>query len=547
MTDEVIEAEVGSSDADLIAAVRAGDHAVYGTLYARHEGAAHRLARHLTSHGDADDLVSDAFLRVLAQLQAGKGPDVAFRAYLLTAVRRLHADRARAVARTRPTDQDHELDSGVAFDDTVSSAFENEAAARAFRSLPERWQLVLWHLEVEGQKPADVAPLLGMSANSVSALAYRAREGLRQAYLASHAAEVVDEACQVTTGLLGGFVRGSLSARDSAKVDRHLDGCRRCTGVHLELLEVNQGLRALLAPVVLGPAAAGYVGAGAAGLATAAAGAGAGTLAMGGASVMSSTVVAQVARVAVLPAQAAVGTVASAGAPAVVATVVAGTLTTGVVVGGADLLPTDDPVPVPTSTPSTPAGPATPDPSAPASPTPSPSEPESATPTPSASPSDLPTPPGTDLPPTPETSPSAPGPAEEPTPEPPPVTPTDFGLGTPTITNDSTLLQRRVLVPVTADGGSNPVARTVTVTVVFDQQVRFRGIPGGGWGCDAERDERVSRLSCSTTLPAGQGGTFPFKAIGTRPAGTVTISAPDDPSRGNDNAGFRAKGWLLPL
>ena len=37
--------------------------------------------------------------------------------------------------------------------------------------------MVLWHLEVENQKPADIAPLLGMSANSVSALAYRAREG----------------------------------------------------------------------------------------------------------------------------------------------------------------------------------------------------------------------------------------------------------------------------------------------------------------------------------------------------------------------------------
>ena len=47
--------------------------------------------------------------------------------------------------------------------------------------------MVLWHTEVEQQKPADIAPLLGMSANSVSALAYRAREGLRQAFLSQHA------------------------------------------------------------------------------------------------------------------------------------------------------------------------------------------------------------------------------------------------------------------------------------------------------------------------------------------------------------------------
>ena len=30
--------------------------------------------------------------------------------------------------------------------------FEDKAAARAFHSLPERWQLVLWHVEVEGQR-----------------------------------------------------------------------------------------------------------------------------------------------------------------------------------------------------------------------------------------------------------------------------------------------------------------------------------------------------------------------------------------------------------
>ena len=69
-----------------------------------------------------------------------------------------------------------EFDPGVPFQDTAVEQFESGAAAKAFASLPERWQVVLWHLEVEGQKPADIAPLLGMSPNSVSALAYRARE-----------------------------------------------------------------------------------------------------------------------------------------------------------------------------------------------------------------------------------------------------------------------------------------------------------------------------------------------------------------------------------
>ena len=138
----------------------------YGELFARHGDAARRLARQLVPRPDADDLVSEAFAKVLNVLLRGGGPDVAFRAYLLTAVRRLHVDKIRAGARLTTTDDLTPFDPGVPFADTVVAGFEGGAAAKAFASLPERWQLVLWHLEVEGQKPADVAPLLGMSANS---------------------------------------------------------------------------------------------------------------------------------------------------------------------------------------------------------------------------------------------------------------------------------------------------------------------------------------------------------------------------------------------
>ena len=82
---------------------------------------------------------------------------------------------------------------------------------------------MLWHTEVEGQKPADIAPLLGMSANSVSALAYRAREGLRQAYLVEHAGELDEDTCRWTHQHLGAYIRNGTSRRDAAKVEEHLD------------------------------------------------------------------------------------------------------------------------------------------------------------------------------------------------------------------------------------------------------------------------------------------------------------------------------------
>jgi RNA polymerase sigma factor (sigma-70 family) len=245
-------------DAELISAVRGGDTDAYGVLFERHVEAARRLARQLVSAGDVEDLVSEAFVKVLQVLQRGGGPDVAFRAYLLTAVRRLRVDRLRATSRLHTTDDMEMFDPGVPFRDTAVEGFESATAARAFASLPERWQLVLWHTEVEGQKPADVAPLLGMSANSVSALAYRAREGLRQAYLNEHASELDDESCQWTKAHLGAYIRNGISRRDAGKVEDHLGHCRTCAAIYLELSEVNSNLGAVLAPLLLGGVGAAY-------------------------------------------------------------------------------------------------------------------------------------------------------------------------------------------------------------------------------------------------------------------------------------------------
>ena len=249
------------SDAELISRVRGGDADAYGLLFARHVDAARRLARQLVRGPDSDDLVSDAFTKVMGALQRGGGPDIAFRAYLLTAVRRLHVDRVRAQARLTPSEDLSEFDPGVPFQDTVVEQFESGAAARAFASLPERWQMVLWHLEVERQKPAEIAPLLGMTANSVSALAYRAREGLRQAFLSAHLAEAEDADCCWVIEHLGAHVRKGLSKRDSGKVETHLEGCRSCSAMYLELEEVNSDLSGLIAPLLLGGLAAGYLGA----------------------------------------------------------------------------------------------------------------------------------------------------------------------------------------------------------------------------------------------------------------------------------------------
>lgn len=247
------------SDAELIAGARKGDADAYGELYRRHVDSARAAARALTrSRSDADDVTSEAFARVLRALQSGGGPDVSFRPYLVTAIRNVFYDKVRR-NREQPT-EDMSDEVNVALLDAANSQEDGAFAAAAFASLPERWQLVLWHTEVEGRSVSEVAPLLGLAPNAVAALAYRAREGLRQAYLQAHLRDQHAADCRECAANLGAYVRDGLSARDRRRVDAHLDGCASCTALVAELTDTNNTLRVALIPVLIGVSSAAYLG-----------------------------------------------------------------------------------------------------------------------------------------------------------------------------------------------------------------------------------------------------------------------------------------------
>src|ERR1700753_1230700 len=265
MNQPAVEVEVapaGPADSDLLCLIRSGDTEAYARLYERHAAAARAMAAQLVrGPAEVDDVVSEAFAKVLGLLQRGGGPADAFRPYLLTAVRRAAYDRNRLEHRQLSMDSLDKLDPGEPFEDPAVAGLEQSMIARAFRSLPERWQAVLWHTEIEASRPAEIADLLGLSANSVAALAHRAREGLRQAYLQMHLSGVVRQDCRPIAEKLGGYVRAGLSARDAAKVSAHLDDCTDCWAVCAELSDVNGALRGVVALVFLGPLATGYLSA----------------------------------------------------------------------------------------------------------------------------------------------------------------------------------------------------------------------------------------------------------------------------------------------
>ncbi len=255
------------SDLELITASRSGDADAFATLYARHVDAARRLARSLTRRrADVDDLVADAYTRVFVALQRGGGPDLAFRPYLYTTLRRIAIDRGIKGGHEVATEQpdldrglDRDLDSTQPFVDPALIHLERSMAAQAYQQLPERWQAVLWYTEVEEMAPNDVGELLGLSANATAALAYRAREGLRQAYLQVHLTTEPLRTCEPTIARLGAYVRGGVSERERSKVEEHLDECDRCRALYLELVDVNHGMRAFVAPLFWGVGAGSLV------------------------------------------------------------------------------------------------------------------------------------------------------------------------------------------------------------------------------------------------------------------------------------------------
>jgi DNA-directed RNA polymerase specialized sigma24 family protein len=249
-----------ADDARLLNMVRAGDSEAFAALQSRHETAARRLARHLVaSPYEVDDVVAEAFAWVLDVTQRGGGPSNAVRPYVLTVLRRVCYYRLTGQPTWKRSDDRALPEPGEPFVEPSMAGIESALVARAYLSLPERWRAVLWHAQVEQARPADVAPLLGVTRNGVVALNRRATDGLRQAYLQRHLATNVMPECRLVGERLDHFVRDPNATADASMVSAHLDTCGDCQAVYSELADVSGTLRAVVGPLILGSAAEAYL------------------------------------------------------------------------------------------------------------------------------------------------------------------------------------------------------------------------------------------------------------------------------------------------
>ncbi|MER7108010.1 sigma-70 family RNA polymerase sigma factor [Streptomyces sp. NPDC000229] len=437
--------ELPPSDAELVQRMRDGDDTAYEELFRRHSAAVRRYARTCCRDAHtADDLTAEVFARTLQAVRGGAGPHQAVRAYLLTTVRRVAAAWTKTSRREQLVEDFAVFAAQAVRASAVSDAgtlelgadvramheAEQSLAMRAFRSLPERWQAVLWHTTVEEESPSEVAPLFGLTANATAVLASRAREGLKQAYLQAHVSRSLTAGgdCARYADRLGAYARGGLRMRAERGLRKHLEECARCRLAVGELEQVNAGIPALLPVAVIGWFAAGFSfkAAGlAAGGAAGAAGAGAGAAAASGSG---GAAAGGASGGAASGAGGAAGGAAAEGlgapAKAGIAVTVAVTAVAGVVwaLSGSPRPAAEAQARPPAAEPVVPQQPAAaPSPTTPPPPEPEP-EPASPSPSPTPTPTRTPTEPAPSITPTPAPpAPAQPEPSPTPPPPPPPV------------------------------------------------------------------------------------------------------------------------------
>lgn len=276
------------SDAELIARLRDGHNDAYTQLWQRHVAIVMHLARSYAP-GSAEDLVSEAFLAVYRQIAVEhKGPETAFRPYLLTTMRNLAIKWSRDGQLVDTSPDIDTVDPGDPLSQLTAEAEAGELLA-AFSELPERWQRVLWLTEVERVPRTSIAAEFEISPNAVSALTRRVRAGLRVHWFATQVPKDLRDNPAHAANLIPAFVadKASLSGAERRLVEQHITVCQLCARVNTDLRALSARSRHTTLGVVGFAALAGIIpasGTGAAGGAAAllAGGVATGVTAVGG-------------------------------------------------------------------------------------------------------------------------------------------------------------------------------------------------------------------------------------------------------------------------
>lgn len=239
------------TDTSLVLRLQQRDRYAWEELYRAYEPRLRRFAHSLTGNGhDADDLVSETFLRALPALDRLDAAEVNLEAYLFATTRNLFLKGVSRTRRAEPVAEVPEPLLPVAIEDDPERmallAAQQDEVRLANASLQPRQRLVLALCELEERSYADIGELVGLNENAVAQLVYRARESLRtELRLLQVDPGRLPPACRGFLPALSQHLDGQLKEPRRSTTLAHLKECERCQAALADMREAQRRYRAL--------------------------------------------------------------------------------------------------------------------------------------------------------------------------------------------------------------------------------------------------------------------------------------------------------------
>lgn len=168
------------SDAALVGRAVAGESAAFAELLRRHDQAVHAYLTRRSGRQDADDLLSEVWLRAFEARASydRRWPDA--RPWLYGIARNVLRSHWRRLGRTAPQVQAGSSDPWPDVDARIDAAARVSALRRALAELPPGDRAVLLLVSWEGLAPAEVAVALGIPQGTARSRLHRARTAIRR-------------------------------------------------------------------------------------------------------------------------------------------------------------------------------------------------------------------------------------------------------------------------------------------------------------------------------------------------------------------------------
>ena len=223
-----------SSDAVLVAAVRAGDDAAFEELYRRYQPGLARFVRgRVRDHGRAEDVTQEAFVSALRRLRQNDA-EIAFRPWVYEIARNATIDLHRRSSRAEEVSIDvdgalapadaRRLSADGAPDSSMLRRERFDHLRGALDELSETHHRVIVLRELEGRSYREIGEFMELSPAAVESTLFRARRKLEKEY------EELDTGrrCRVVDMAIKRLAEGVESDRDRLRLDRHARRCSAC-------------------------------------------------------------------------------------------------------------------------------------------------------------------------------------------------------------------------------------------------------------------------------------------------------------------------------